>query len=359
MKRLMNWFCRTLGSRPTSARHPRCFRPKLEQLDDRMLLATGSSAISILHSSGGSSWTERDWYTKDMGQHFLQAVEFQGTSRRDLGGPWVYRLSASIDPKTGSAEVFVLDTGYALWLCDSTGNWHSFGGKYNDIAATRDGHVYATDFNHIHYLDSNGNGIDIGAPQPGLLGPHWQGINDSALAASISFSGSNEVFALGSNLAIYVNSANAPWHWQLVDDNAQFEALSAAPNDTVFAVTTDGRIFEDTYAFHWLGNTGYFYWHSQDISWGMQYFYISADLDTSGRAEVYATGLYDNNAYRFDQGSWTQVDTGVFNIEGADGGYFYDVNYDNGNSDAYLYTPNSGPWYVWVNPWTYLGSSLW
>src|SRR5438093_3863616 len=37
------------------------FRPQLEQLDERLVLSTLSSAISIQHQG----WTERDWYAVD------------------------------------------------------------------------------------------------------------------------------------------------------------------------------------------------------------------------------------------------------------------------------------------------------
>jgi hypothetical protein len=351
MKCFRNRFRRMRKSNPASANRPRSFRPQLEQLDSRLVPTMVSSAISIPHNWGWLNWTERDWYALD--NSTLQVVEFQGTSRHNLGGPaGVTAVSASIDPKTGFAEVFVLDSNYALWLCDSSSTWHSFGGRYEDISASRDGHVYAVSLAdlHVRYLDSNGSSTDLAAPKPGILGPHWSYGNTSILAASVGWFGSNEVFAVGSDLAIYVNSGNDPGQWRLIDNSRQFVNLSATVNDTVFAMTTDWKLYQETEHFQGVGWYGFFYWSSQDITGGKQWYRISADTDASGRDEVYAidTGW---TAYLYDQGSWTWKDSDVNNINGADGGYFYDVNYAGGSWVAWLYNPNGG--------WNYLSSGIW
>ena len=81
----------------------------------------------------------------------------------------------------------------------------------------------------------------------------------------------------------------------------------------------------------------------------MRYTAISADTDASSHDEVYAIQTGTNNAYLYDQGSWTIKDFGVYDIAAAGGGYFYDVNYDNGNYDAWLYQPNGYPYWAFLD----------
>src|SRR5262249_36505148 len=159
---VLNWLGRARGSRAASGNRGRTFRPQLEQLDERLLLSL-SSAITIPHNG----WIERDWYTvQNIGDprlHEGAVVEFQGTSQRNLGltvgpngdHPVHWDLSASVDPKTGSGEVFVADTFSAgmdacscLELIDSAGGIHTLldyspwipGDRtITGISATRDG----------------------------------------------------------------------------------------------------------------------------------------------------------------------------------------------------------------------------
>src|SRR5205807_1039882 len=164
-----NWFRGTRKSNPLSVHCPRRFRPQLEQLDERLVPSTLSSAISFQYNGGWVSFTERDWYTVDQANG--QVVEFAGTNRYNLAGPKnVFAVSASIDPNSGLSEVFALAAPYAngnygpLWLHDANG-WHYFGGSYVDISATRDGHVYAVSLfgSSISYVDSYGISTDLGA----------------------------------------------------------------------------------------------------------------------------------------------------------------------------------------------------
>jgi hypothetical protein len=359
----MKTFFQTLTKRFGRQPRTRTVRPfkhggrlLLEQLDDRLVLSSGglSSAISIYHPATlyTLAWTERAWYTVDQATN--QVVEYQGTTRFNLGGPTdLFALSAATDPNTGHAEVFGLGgwTGQ-LWLCDSAGYWHSFAGNYGSLSATLDGHVYVVTLDHLNvrYLDSSGNAADLGAPNTGS-GPY---VYDYP-AASVGWFGDNEVFAIGPGRALYVNSVNAAGQWGLVDNSQQFWFLSAAPTDTVFGVTVGGKLFEETESFHWIGWYGYWVWSRQDISAGRSYHLISADTDASAQAEVYAIDPMTHAAYRYDQGGWTWVDSDVYDISGADGGYFYDVNYASGSYNGWQFNPN-GSWY---SPyWTYLNSGL-
>jgi hypothetical protein len=331
----------------------------LEQLDQRLVPSTtgSSSAISINHSLGQFSFTERDWFTID--QSTTKVVEFQGTTRHNLGGPTnVLAVSATVDPNTGWGGVFALAGPvvgpHTLWWCDSSGNWWNyFTGTYKGIDATRDGHVYAVtqDGSDVVYWNANGTGTDLGAPTP--RNRPWA---DEFLAASTGWSGHNEVFALGEDQAIYVNTANTIGAWQLVDNSQRFWFLSASANNTLFALTVGGHLYQETESFS-LFPYPHFSWTGQDISGGRVYSLISADNDAVGRAEVYAVQTnpqnfwLPGNLYLYDQGSWSWKDSDVSDVSGADGGFFYDVNYANNTYPAWLFDPNAG--------WTYLGSGLW
>jgi hypothetical protein len=367
MKRFLNWSRRMPHNKPAPAKRSHTFRPQLEQLDERLVLSTLSSAISIPHPGG----TERDWYTVDRSTY--QVVEFQGMVRHNLGlyvDPSQAGLSASVDPKTGSGEVFVFANGgfylsfgsSSLYLIDSAGRVYSlmeYSGllsrSITGISATRDGHVYVAtngplvSTTDVQYLDSNGSSTELGAPRPGLA-YHPAG---SFIQASVGWFGGNEVFVIGQDGAIYVNSSNTYGDWQLVDNRVSFTSLSATPNDTVFAVTSDGRLFQETE--HLLARLYYFYWAGQDISGGRTYSVnISADTDASGGDEVYAIqNGTPNYLYLYDGGIWTLKDADVYDVSAAGGGYFYDVNYSRGDYHAYQYDPT-----LWWSHWSFLGSQL-
>jgi hypothetical protein len=338
-------------------------RPLLEQLEGRLVPSTTglSSAISISHPGS----IERDWYTVDQRSNTL--VEFQGTRRYDLGSPSspfalnrYDEISASVDPKSGTAEAFVLgltqsksgSLNESIWLCDSTGSWHLLTafGNYKGIGATGDGRVYAVSYDgsNIRYLDSSGNGIDLGAPSD-ANGP-WA---FNALAASVSVFGGNEVFAIGPQGAIYLNNTNLAGQWQLVDNTDFFATLSATPQNTVYALSDLGKLHLVSYQF--FGGKIYRWTDSEIVG---VYVSISADTDASGQSEVYAIQADPNaDTWLSDKGSLRWIDSNVADISGADGGYFYDVHYDGGSWDAWQYNPY-GIFVPPYSPWTYLGSGL-
>lgn len=367
MKRFLNWCVRRRATNSALVHRPHLFRPQLEQLDERLVPAAGlSSAISIPHSFWLNghliSWTERDWYSVD--RNTGQLVEFQGTSRVNLGGPTGIRaVSTSVDPRTGYGEVFVSAYDHSvglteydnLWLCDSYNHWHFLDLSNTDyiysssISATRDGHVYAVTYDRtgINYVDSYGNWTYFVGPQ----GNHSLCYD---VAAGVSqFGGGNEVFAIW-GAAIYVNSANDSWHWALVDNSHTFGSISAAGTDTVFAtdvidpdVHQGAHVYEVTLQFQQIGWIGYWVWSEQDITGGLVFYKygapLSADTDAAGNPEVYAIDGY-SNAYLYRQGSWTFKDSDVVDIAAAGSGYFYDVNYDYGNYVAWEWDPNRGGW---------------
>jgi hypothetical protein len=338
------------------------FRPQLEQLDERLVPSTLSSAISFEANFGWSLRTEHDWYTVD--QTNGHVVEFAGTTgaiRYDLGGANVFALSASLDPTTGynSSEVFALCTTYGsrygnLNLHDS-GGWHWLGGYYTNISATRDGHVYAVNIggSNISYIGSDGSSIDLGAPNPGTDGNGYA----HTIAASIGRYGQNEVFALGGDGAIYVNSGNDPGQWRLVDNHIRFSSLSATVNNTVFALTEISYYmgaYQETENYNFVGKS--YYWTHQAISAPYQYCWdLSADVGANGQDEVYVIDPYAT-LYVYNPGinggMPTYVDSDVADVVGADDGFYYEVLYSGGNYDAYFRRWNPS------NSILYLGSHL-
>jgi hypothetical protein len=381
MKRLLKPFRATPQTKPAATNRRPTFRPQLEELDQR-LVPSLSSAISIQHHTGFADWTERDWYSTEpmaFSPERDNLVQYQGTSRYNRGaldsmGGKILAVSASIDPNTGFGEAFVLEyaiyyvrgdfsewaAGNGLALCDSSGYYRLLAPLFKypafaEISATRDGHVYAAtaDGNTVWYIDSTGNGIDLGAPVSGLL-IHPQGaISQGELAVSVGMTGGNELFIIGRDRALYVNSSNTKGDWRLVDNKAQFASLSATANNTVFALTVGlpeigrgGLIYQETEQYSF--KTYRYYWASQYISGGSSYTSISADTDALGRDEVYAVDVGRNawlyNAY--NSAKWTIKDSDVFDLAAAGGGYFYDVNYyySSGLFLAYQWNPDAGSW---------------
>jgi hypothetical protein len=333
--------------------------PQLEQLDERLVPSTASSAISFQVNGDWFNFTEHDWYTID--QTTSQVVEFTSTHRDDLSGPKnVFAVSASLDPKTGyqTSEVFALaslnpeDRYGPLWLRDRNG-WHDIGGSYTNISATRDGHVYAVTFlaSTVDYLsDSYGSRIVMGVPNSGVE----EGCFQHTIAASVGRYGQNEVFAIGKDGAIYVNSDNAPGQWRLVDNHAPYYvSLSATANNTVFVLyyidAFESAVYQETEDYNFVGKN--YYWTRTAISHaGEQCRDISADTDANGRDQVYVIDPY-GTAYCYNPTIFgrTAVAYGVYDIAGADGDYYYEVCYS-GNYQAYQFNPYYG--------WIYLDSGL-
>jgi hypothetical protein len=167
-----------------------------------------------------------------------------------------------------------------------------------------------------------------------------------SIAASVGWFGGDEVFAIGGGGEIYVNSAGSSGSWRLVDrfpgNTPSFQTLAGAPNDEVFALDSNGLLWQESEHFasyRWYGS---FYWSHQNITHQdssgrpMTYQALSADRDAAGNDEVYALAT-DNTLYLHDQGSWQWRDSYVSAVSGADGGYFFDVNF----GPVWAYDPNA------------------
>jgi hypothetical protein len=314
------------------------------------------------------TWQTHDFYAID--QASGQVVDFETSTgasptRLALGGPGNVRaVSASVDPNTGYAEVFAETEDLKLWRSDSLGHWTQLtdGGRssvYGDISATRDGQVYAVHLNdqHVQLFHANGSETDLGNPEGNLRTINGSGDGDG-IAAGVDFNGGNEVFAIGQQGALYVYSTTGFWAgtWRLIDNTRLYTGLSATRADGVFAIDNGLALF------HWTEHTAWYdpfpFWSGQDIT-GLgpyqSYWAISADLDASGHEEVYArveVSYNQYNLFRYDQGSWQQIDTNVSDVAGADGGYFFDVNPTGKGGNAWAYDPKA------AFHWQYLGAGI-
>jgi hypothetical protein len=331
-------------------------------------LTPNSTLKSLTSSLHWLSWQTHDFFAID--QATGQVVDFQTSSgssptRVALGGPsHVQFVSASVDPNTGYAEVFAETNDLKLWRCDSHGHWTqlSDGGpssEYGDISATRDGQVFAVHLNdqHVQLFHANGTETDLGNPEGYRRTINGAG-NGDGIAAGLDPNGGNEVFAIGQEGALYVYSFDGFWagSWRLIDNSRLYIGVTATQADGVFAN------YNGLALLHWTEQTTWYnpfpFWSAQDIT-GLgpyqSYWDISADLDASGHEEVYARVAVDYNQYnlfRYDQGSWQQVDTNVSDVSGADGGYFFDVNPTGKGGNAWAYDPKA------AFHWQYLGAGI-
>jgi hypothetical protein len=365
---LLKWLSRP--GRVAPARPARSVRLELERLDQR-LLPSATSAITTTHVWGRLFWQTHDLYAIDKASG--QVVDFQtsswgGSTRQALGGPThVQAVSASVDPNSGSAEVFAETWDLTLWRCDSHGTWTRLSdGKpssvYGGISATRDGQVYAVHLNdqYVEFFHANGTVTNLGNPEGYLRTINGSG-NGDGLAAGIDPYGGNEVFAIGQYGALYVYSADGLWAgtWRLIDNSRLYVSVSATSSGGLFANANGLALL------HWTEQPSawgypFTYWAGQDISGGMggpdsTFWDISADKDAGGQDEVYAriaVGYNQYNLFRYDQGIWQQVDTNVSDVAAAGGGYFFDVNPTGYGGDAWAWDPNA------TSHWKYLGSGV-
>jgi hypothetical protein len=367
MQRIVDWLRRPFSASRTTGR-PSAVRPRLEQLEDR-LVPSATSAITTNHVLLKFHWQTHDLYGIDPAS--TQVVDFEtdssgNSSRTVLGGPTNVRaVSASIDPSTGFAEVFAETWNWTLWRYDSLGTWTKLSdgvasSMYGDISATRDGQVYAVNLHnqYVEMFHANGSVTNLGNPEGYLRTINGSG-DGQGIAAGLDLYGGNEVFAIGQYGALYVYSGDGVWAgvWRTIDSSRLYTDVSAARDGGVFAIQNGFALWHWTEQWVWGPFTT---WSGQNISGGMgppsQTFWdISADTDANGQAEVYArieVGYNQYDLYRYDQGSWQKLDSNVSEVAGADGGYFFDVNPSGYDAGTWAYDPNT------PGHWKYLGGPI-
>jgi hypothetical protein len=336
----MRWL-KNLSLRPSAAtRSPRrAPRPGLERLDDRLV-------PSVTATSAVTTGTTHSLFAIDQTTH--QVTGFATVSgynaiagRVALGGPQVSQVSASVDPKTGLAEVYALGTDRSLWRMDSNAVWHSLGGSYKRISATRDGQCFAvtSDGSDVRLFNQADQPIDLGAPG---------GYASDIAAGRGAFYGQDEVFAIGPDGGIWAWNGDYPVYgvgpyraWREIATGS-FGTLSATQNGVVFALDSNGNLFKESEGLYYIGSgLYYFFWNQANISGGNTYTQISADVDAHGSAEVYAIGTDAfHTLSRWDQG-WQAMVWFASEVSAADSGYVFAVNT---SGSAFAYDPQLATW---------------
>jgi hypothetical protein len=373
MQRFLNWL-RGAFQTNTSAGRPRAVRPQLEQLDDRLVPSATTSAITTF------GWPGPVHNLFAIDQATGHVIDFTtsswGSSRRDFGG-WASAVSASVDPTTGLPEVFALGGGGSLWRIDYWGNPTYLGGggawwnAYTEISATRDGQVYAFKgwpSMEVDLFHADGSRANLGSPD-GVWGV-------SAIAAGRNpYWGGDEVFAMGQDGALYVNSTTGEYAYtwrQIVGPGQGLSALSATQSGSVFAIAQNGNALDQFSES--VAGWPYTSWSEHEVGESLGYTSISADTGASGQDEVYATALNwpimgedgsvtpaPNLLYHYTQDSsaWNGWSGGVFNsnndseVAAADGGYFFEVHPWFNTTVVWAYDPSN----AW-NPYTLVGTGV-
>jgi hypothetical protein len=341
---LMQWF-KNLFLRPSGApKSPRrAPRPGLERLDDRLV-------PSVTATSAVTTGTTHSLFAID--QTTQQVTGFATVS--GYNAPAGYRVfwnpqgekftqvSASVDPKTGWAEVYALGTDHSLWRMDSGTVWHNLGGSYKRISATHDGQCFAvtSDGSDVRLFNQADQPTDLGAPG---------GYASDLAAGRSAFYGQDDVFAIGPDGGIWAWNGDYPIYgvgayraWREIATGS-FGTLSATQNGTVFALDSFGNLFKESESLAYIGNGLYYlFWNQSNISGGNTYTQISADVDAHGYAEVYAIGTDAFHTLNlFDQGPRQVIAWFATEVSAADSGYVFAVNT---SGSAFGYDPQLATW---------------
>jgi hypothetical protein len=338
MFRFLTALAKPSRSNRTPARRPGAAQPTVERLEDRQLLSTTSAIYEP-----NVEFPSHDLYAIDAQSHqvvLYQAYDFGGSREGALGGPQVTDVSASRGAGVGP-EVFALATDHAVWVC--TGAWHSLGGWASEISATRDGRVYVIGGNSGVYTNT-----DNGSPST------WQALGGRALdisAGASQLGGSDEVFAIGWDHNIWLNTTTNASVWQLVDNQRSFTRISATQNNEVYALDSNGALYRDDFWVLFYGGHKYTWWMENLVS-SQRYLDIQADMADATHSEVYAIDA-NHTAWVWDSGTKTlqYKDSDVKEITGADDGYFFDRNgWNQPAEQAWEWRPGIG--------WQALGGSI-
>jgi hypothetical protein len=323
----------------TTVRKPCSTSLRLEQLDDRLLPSASTvSAISVTHYG----FTEHDLYevnSQTQQVEYFQTADVNGPTyfyHNTFGAPYsgarIRAVSATLDPNTTYPEFFALDSYGTLYLHDINWTWHSLGGGYSEISATRDGHVFALDSvgQNLYYVDTAAHSTYLGSPNTRYYAYSWT-IHD--ISASVDQFGQNVAYVAAIDGAIYMHvgsSSSAPW--KLIDNSAYFNYVSAPQAGLgVFGLDNNGHVHEvllqaHSYVSPSLGWVLYYTWNDRDVSYGDTYTAISADTDAAGNPEVYAID-YSSNLERISNAGPQWQAYNVTNVAGAGGGYHFFVTY--------------------------------
>jgi uncharacterized protein with LGFP repeats len=263
--------CQTHRPRTGAARSCRL---RIEQLEGRLVPST-ISAVSW--QSQGVTHAALYGIGPDSNSGNAALVNVDGGGFVDLGG-YVKALSAGLDAN-GNPEVYGIGADNAVYVNNGTG-WVDLGGSAKALSATAGGAVYVIGSNNSVSVNAGGSGfVNLGGYA-------------LAISAGLDANGNPEVYAIGSDHALYVNHG-AGW----VDLGGYVQAISASTQNTVYAIGSDNAVYVNFGGgFADLGG------YAREIS---------AGLDANGNPEVYAMGLdyalYVNNGTGYvDLGGYVQ-----------------------------------------------------
>jgi len=342
MQWLKNLFLRPSLSPKSPRRAPRL---GLERLDDRLVpsvtatsaVTTGTTHSLFAISQASASLNQVVGYATVSGYNAVAGYRVFWNPQ----GEQFSQVSASIDPKTGQAEVYALGLDHTLWRMDSNAVWHSLGGSYKRISATHDGQCFAvtSDGSDVRLFNQADQPTDLGAPG---------GYASDLAAGRGAFYGQDEVFAIGPDGGIWAWNGDYPVYgvgpyraWREIATGS-FGTLSATQNGVVFALDSNGNLFKESEGLYYFGGGLYeLLWSRSNISGGNTYTQISADVDAHGVAEVYAIGTDAfHTLSRWDQG-WQAMVWFASEVSAADSGYVFAVNT---SGTAFGYDPQLATW---------------
>jgi hypothetical protein len=257
MFRLARWVSLSPRTRRDRTRRHRSFQASIEAVEDRALLST-LSAISW--TSGGVQHSA----AFGIGSNDSVYMNEDATGWVSLGG-YAKQVSAGLNI-SGNPVVYAIGSNNALFVhnASTSGTWVSMGGYVKQISASTDNYVFAIGEND-HVFWNSGSGF------------HDMGLYALQISAGLDASGNEEVYAIGSNNAVYVSDALTAWR----DLGGYAKQISGASNATVFAIGQYDRVSVNANAAGWVDLYGY----AQQIG---------AGLSSTGAPTVYAIGA--NNA---------------------------------------------------------------
>jgi hypothetical protein len=345
-------------SPPARTRRPAPFRPALEALEDRRVL---SPLATVTDQSGVMHVYAIDAATHQLLEWDAPVSNPSAAAQVPLAtGPQIHAITAGLDPQ-GRAVVYARADDETIQERTASGGWFSLG-KYafRQVIGGHGGQVWALDTNgNVRYSNSNyppGTWVSFGGPSA------W---GASRISVGADASGYDQVFAVGSDTAIYVctltgvSSLHPTYVWQLVDNTTAFTDVSATPDNQVYALDANGQLHQDaSYVAYWVRSG--FTWVAVR-KWGdtllpeaftpggtlAHFAQLSAGTDSAGHDVVYALDQC-GDLVKYPSGGAAPVQYGSSGFTqvsgGTNGGLVYILSGPNSTTQVgILFSyPNSG-----------------
>ncbi len=356
MNLLGNWFTKRLAtcqhrSNPLRMKQPDArparrfaFRPSLELLEDR-LAPTANIAITHALVVDGN---DHPLSVLTAGESVFIQADF---TTRDLPSNASYRVSFTVNGQT-------LDSSYVTWGAGSpgTGSWYLYWGTFlatqgtNQVTATADPDH---DVHQTSYADRTTSFAFNTTPPPLAMNP-WTSRGGAALSigTALDANGNLDVFAIGSNKAVYYQSQTPNGAWSgwigLGGEVLSISAIRDSGGDMdVFAIGSNKAVYYRSQAPDgaWSG------W----IDLGGAALSISTSLDAKGDMDVVAIGTnravyYQSQASNGAWSGWMGLGGAALSISaGRDSNGNLDVFAIGTNHAVYYQSQlSNGAWSGWI-----------